>query len=51
MHANSGYQLEALPLVRRFVRAFGDPTFDAVVAPVGLVRGDGGATSTGGWRS
>jgi L-lactate dehydrogenase complex protein LldE len=35
MHANSGYQLEAVPLVRRFVRAFGDPSFDAVVCPSG----------------
>ena len=33
MHANSGYQLEALPLVRRFVRVFGE--FDAVVCPSG----------------
>ena len=24
-HANSGYQLEAIPLVRRFARAFGIP--------------------------
>ena len=40
MHANTGYQLEALPLVRRFVRAFGHA--DAVVSPsascVGMVR-------------
>jgi L-lactate dehydrogenase complex protein LldE len=40
MHANSGYQLEAVPLVRRFVRAFGDA--EAVVSPsascVGMVR-------------
>jgi L-lactate dehydrogenase complex protein LldE len=35
MHANSGYQLEAIPLVRRFVRAFGDPDIDAVVTPSG----------------
>jgi L-lactate dehydrogenase complex protein LldE len=35
MHANSGYQLEAIPLVRRFVRAFGDPAIDAVVTPSG----------------
>jgi L-lactate dehydrogenase complex protein LldE len=35
MHANSGYQLEAIPLVRRFVRVFGDGGFDAVVAPSG----------------
>jgi L-lactate dehydrogenase complex protein LldE len=40
MHANSGYQLEAVPLVRRFVDAFGDA--DVVVSPsascVGMVR-------------
>jgi L-lactate dehydrogenase complex protein LldE len=35
MHANSGYQLEAIPLVRRFVRVFTDAAFDAVVAPSG----------------
>jgi L-lactate dehydrogenase complex protein LldE len=35
MHANSGYQLEAVPLVRRFVRTFGDPSLDAVVCPSG----------------
>jgi L-lactate dehydrogenase complex protein LldE len=40
MHANSGYQLEAIPLVRRFVRTFADA--DTVVSPsascVGMVR-------------
>jgi L-lactate dehydrogenase complex protein LldE len=40
MHANSGYQLEALPLVRRFVRVFEDE--EVVVSPsascVGMVR-------------
>jgi L-lactate dehydrogenase complex protein LldE len=35
MHANSGYQVEAIPLVQRFVRAFGDPAIDAVVTPSG----------------
>ena len=35
MHANSGYQLKAIPLVRRFVRAFGNPAIDAVVTPSG----------------
>lgn len=35
MHANSGYQDEAVPLVRRFVRAFGDPSYDAIVSPSG----------------
>ena len=40
MHANSGYQLEVLPLLRRFVRVFGGA--DLVVSPsgscVGMVR-------------
>ncbi len=40
MHANSGYQLEAVPLVRRFVDVFGDA--EVVVSPsascVGMVR-------------
>jgi L-lactate dehydrogenase complex protein LldE len=40
MHANSGYELEAVPLVERFVRVFGDA--DVVVSPsascVGMVR-------------
>lgn len=35
MHANSGYRSEALPLVRRFVRAFDEAGVDAVVAPSG----------------
>src|SRR3954447_9685318 len=35
MHANSGYGAEALPLVQRFVRVFGDPSFDAIVTPSG----------------
>jgi L-lactate dehydrogenase complex protein LldE len=35
MHANSGYGEEALPLVRRFVDVFGDPSFDAIVTPSG----------------
>jgi L-lactate dehydrogenase complex protein LldE len=42
MHANSGYQLQAVPLARRFVRVFGDASFDAVVSPsascVGIVH-------------
>jgi L-lactate dehydrogenase complex protein LldE len=33
MHANSGYQLEALPLVRRFARVFADA--EAIVTPSG----------------
>ena len=40
MHYNTGYQREALPLVRRFVEVFS--SYDAVVAPsgscVGMVR-------------
>jgi L-lactate dehydrogenase complex protein LldE len=35
MHANTGYQDQALPLARRFVRIFADPAFDAVVSPSG----------------
>jgi L-lactate dehydrogenase complex protein LldE len=35
MHANSGYVADAMPLVRRFVKVFGDQGFDAVVAPSG----------------
>jgi L-lactate dehydrogenase complex protein LldE len=35
MHANAGYADEALPMVRRFARAFGSPDLDAVVAPSG----------------
>jgi L-lactate dehydrogenase complex protein LldE len=35
MHANSGYQLEAVPLVRRFVRAFDEASVDAIVTPSG----------------
>jgi L-lactate dehydrogenase complex protein LldE len=31
MHANSGYELQALPLARRFVRAFGD--HETIVCP------------------
>src|SRR5215469_1861479 len=40
MHFNTGYQREALPLIWRFVRVFGDA--EVVVAPsascVGMVR-------------
>src|SRR3954462_14577118 len=35
MHANTGYRQEAIPLVRRFGRAFGEAPADAVVAPSG----------------
>src|SRR5215210_8802949 len=40
MHANTGYQLEAVPLARRFVEVFGDE--EVIVSPsascVGMVR-------------
>src|SRR5215831_5455324 len=35
MHANGGYQEQAIPLVRRFVRAFSDADHDAIVCPSG----------------
>ncbi len=35
MHGNSGYEREALGLAWRFVRAFSDDGFDAVVTPSG----------------
>ena len=35
MHANSGYEAEAIPLVTRFVRTFSPDRFDAVVSPSG----------------
>ncbi len=35
MHVNSGYADDAFPLLRRFVAAFGDGGFDAIVAPSG----------------
>jgi L-lactate dehydrogenase complex protein LldE len=35
MHANSGYADQALPMVRRFAKVFGDDRLDAVVAPSG----------------
>ena len=42
MHANSGYQLQAVPLARRFVRVFADDSFEAIVSPsascVGMVH-------------
>ncbi len=37
MHFNTGYQREAIPLVRRFVNVFKD--YDAVVAPSGSCAG------------
>jgi L-lactate dehydrogenase complex protein LldE len=33
MHANTGYQLEAIPLVRHFVEVFGAAQSDAIVTP------------------
>jgi L-lactate dehydrogenase complex protein LldE len=33
MHANAGYRDAAIPLVRRFVRAFSDPSCEAIVCP------------------
>lgn len=42
MHLNAGYEEEALPLVRRTVRAFGGQELDAIVSPsascVAMVR-------------
>jgi L-lactate dehydrogenase complex protein LldE len=35
MHANTGYRKDALPLVRRFVRAFAEADADAIVSPSG----------------
>ncbi len=35
MHANSGYEREALPLLRRFVSVFSAQRYDAIVAPSG----------------
>ncbi len=35
MHANSGYEEEALPMVRSFVDTFGAAGLDAIVAPSG----------------
>lgn len=37
MHSNSGYQLEAVPLARRFVRVFDG--YDAIVTPSGSCAG------------
>src|ERR1700712_5353426 len=33
VHANAGYGDQAVPLVRRFVKAFGESEFDAIVCP------------------
>ncbi len=42
MHANSGYEREALPPARRFAAIFGDPAYEAIVCPssscVAMVR-------------
>ena len=37
MHFNTGYQREAIPMVRRFAEVFGG--YDAVVAPSGSCAG------------
>ncbi|MFB7514750.1 (Fe-S)-binding protein [Streptomyces sp. NPDC056144] len=39
MHVNTGYQREAVPLVRGFAEQFGDPSIDAVVMPSGSCAG------------
>ncbi len=39
MHINTGYQLDALPLVENFAEEFGDPAIDAVVVPSGSCTG------------
>lgn len=33
VHANAGYGDQAIPLVKRFVRAFGEGNYDAIVCP------------------
>jgi L-lactate dehydrogenase complex protein LldE len=52
MHINTGYQQDALPLVRRHVRTFAP--YDVVVAPsgscVGAVRHQHAMVATTGWR-
>ncbi|MFD6673206.1 (Fe-S)-binding protein [Rhodococcus zopfii] len=39
MHVNTGYQPDALPLVRNYVDTFGDTSVDAVVVPSGSCAG------------
>lgn len=39
MHVNTGYQREALPLVRGYAETFGDPSIDVVVLPSGSCTG------------
>ncbi|EME15673.1 (Fe-S)-binding protein [Rhodococcus triatomae] len=39
MHVNTGYQPDALPLVRNYADEFGDAAYDAVVAPSGSCVG------------
>ncbi|MFC4605867.1 (Fe-S)-binding protein [Rhodococcus kronopolitis] len=39
MHVNTGYQPDALPLVRNYAENFGDPAIEAVVAPSGSCVG------------
>lgn len=39
MHVNTGYQKEAIPVIRNYVDAFSDPSIDYVVAPSGSCIG------------
>lgn len=39
MHVNTGYQPDALPLVRNYADTFGDASIDAVVVPSGSCAG------------
>ncbi len=39
MHVNTGYQKEAIPLIKNYVEAFEDPSIDYVVAPSGSCVG------------
>lgn len=39
MHVNTGYQEEAVPLIKNYVDAFSDPSIDYVVAPSGSCIG------------
>lgn len=39
MHINTGYQKEAVPIIRTYADAFADPSIDYVVAPSGSCTG------------
>lgn len=39
MHINTGYQREAVPIIRTYADAFADPSIDCVVAPSGSCAG------------